>query len=313
MYLIQFDPVDGTILGLNSFFLLNEISDWYSVSKEAYDFIVENNGEYVVDKNSAGFEEAVSEYKAAAGVIQTNAEKLSDFTDIKGRRRLEEEIGLLQEKKQKYEEYEAHAKTLLNETGNSLIIPEESIFTPEDEAALGEKTALKDSLLALDKAIEALPVVVDTSRLTMPVPSLREVINSKINKNTAYCHMLIENGIEYSFSDGVERHFTFKEEDQLNYAETAKMAESGLREVLIRGTEEKEYFTVSAAEFLGLYRELIRNKYYQLYYLREYNKYINSLTDINDIQRLQYEIILPEPYRSRVDEQMKKMGFGSDE
>ena len=125
--------------------------------------------------------------------------------------------------------------------------------------------------------------------------------------------MLIENGIEYSFSDGVERHFTFKEEDQLNYAETAKMAESGLEEVLIRGSEEEEYFIVSGEEFKGLYRDLIRNKYYQLYYLREYNKYINSLTDINDIQRLQYEIILPEPYRSRLDEQMKKMGFGSDE
>ena len=305
MHLIKFDPVDGTILGLNSFFLLNEISDWYSVSKETYDFILEHNGEYIVDVQSVGLNEDMNKYTAAAEEIKKKTDLLPEGVSIDRGRGIMTEIKFLEEKKSKYAE--------ILENGQAEDIPAEMVFTESDEAKLKEKQELYAEIVEINKAIEALPVVVDTSRLTMPVPSLQEVINNKINKNTAYCHMLIENGIDYSFSDGVERHFTFKEEDQLNYAETEKMAESGLREVLIRGAEETEYFTVSATEFLGLYRELIRNKYYQLYYLREYNKYINSLTDINDIQRLQYEIILPEPYRSRLDEQMKKMGFGSDE
>ncbi len=305
MHLIQFDPVDGTILGLNSFFLLNEISDWYSVSKEAYDFILEHNGEYVVDVQSVGLNEDINKYTAATEEIKKKTDLLPEGVSIDSSRGIMTEIKFLEEKKSKYAE--------ILENGQAEDIPAETVFTESDETKLKEKQELYAEIVEINKAIESLPVVVDTSRLTMPMPSLREVINSKINKNTAYCHMLIENGIDYSFSDGVERHFTFKEEDQLNYAETEKMAESGLREVLIRGAEETEYFTVSATEFLGLYRELVRNKYYQLYYLREYNKYINSMTDINDIQRLQYEIILPEPYRSRLDEQMKKMGFGSDE
>lgn len=227
MKFILFDDVNETIMGLSSKEQLDYESGWYTLSDEAYDFILQNNGSYLV--NVSSIKDKIEQYKTIV------------------------------------ENYKNH-NCILNY------------------------------------------IVVDTDNLYMKDKQLINVIRSKIRKNNSYCNMYIENGIYYDINEE-EKHFTYKLEDQMNYNEIKDLINNNLIEdnIPIKASEDDEYIDVSIDIFNEIYNKLIKNKFYQLFYLRQYNEYIKSLDDITTIEKLPYEIELPEPYLTNLNEQLSKL------
>lgn len=130
-------------------------------------------------------------------------------------------------------------------------------------------------------------------------------------KANAFCNMHIENGVRFRLNNGVEKRYTYKIEDQINYEQLIRLVESGAltedERVLIKASGESEYDALTVEEFKNLYRALLKNKYYHLFYLYQFNAYIKTITDITLLNRIQYETTLPQPYINKIDEQLNKL------
>lgn len=135
--------------------------------------------------------------------------------------------------------------------------------------------------------------------------NIDEVINSVITKNYTYCNMFIENGINYTFPSGITKKYTYKLEDQINLNQIKMLVDNGVLNettgVFIKASGESEFDNISVDEFKDLYNALLKHKQYQLCRLYQYNEYVKTLTDINEIQSLQYEMILPDEYIKNID------------
>lgn len=234
MIFVFFDDIEGTILGFSTEEEKLDIeNNWVTISKEAYDFILENNGQYLINVNLI-------------------SNKLNEYKNIL-------------------------KKYISNE-------------------------------------IEELNyIVVDKSDLYIPDKDLSGVILNRIRKNNLYCKMFIENGITYTFTNGERKQFTFKTEDQNNYIEIRKLIKDGIlnneTKIPIKAKDDSEYSFITIEQFTDIHNKLIKNKFYQLFYLRQYNEYTKNLNSINDVHRLQYEMILPDMYQKVIDEQMKSFQY----
>lgn len=65
MYFIKYDNVEGTILGLSKKVQLDFSDGWVTTNEDCYNFILDHNGEYIVDTENEALKTAVSEYTAA--------------------------------------------------------------------------------------------------------------------------------------------------------------------------------------------------------------------------------------------------------
>lgn len=229
MYYIFLDNVEGTILGLSDVENLDVENNWFSLSKEAYDFILQNNGHYIVN------------------------------------------VEAIQEKIEKYK---------------------------------------KEVLKYRAKQIDSLEyIVVDLENLVRLQETLKQAIIKRISKNTGYCKMYIENGINYTFEDGSIKQFTYKIEDQINFMEIRRLFDDGTltdNDVIpLKAKDESEYDLIKISTVIDIHNKLIKNKQYQLLYLRQLNAYTRTLTNINSVYTLHYETILPEEYQAIIEAQME--------
>lgn len=229
MYYIFFDDVAGTILGLSVEEKLDVENNWFTVSDEAYNFILDNNGKYLI--NTKSVEHKIAEYKE-----------------------------------------------IVNKYKNNEI----------DELNY---------------------IVIEKSDLCLPEKNLKEVIFNRLGKNNSYCRMFIENGIDYILENGEKKHYSYKEEDQINFNEIKNLISEGILTdetgIPLKASGEIEYDYVSVKEFNEIYDKLVKNKFYQLFYLGQYNEYVKNLKSINDVHRLQYEMILPDKSSVKVKSQME--------
>lgn len=267
MHFIKYDDVDGIILGLDIEEKLDINNGWVTASDEAYNFVLEHNGQYIVDVDAVN--SRIEEYREKSIEYMTATEKFNEIYEKK-----------LTEYKEAMEKF--------NE------------LDPEDQEA--------PPVLDLEDSPVLDYIVVEKQHLIFPEKHLSAVIRNRIRKNMLYCGMFIENGVDYQLSNGEKKHYSYKIEDQINYQQLKGLISQGVLNdetgIPIKADGEDEYTYVSVEEFDGLYKELIKNKMYQLFYLRQYNEYTRALPTINDVHRLQYEMILPEEYQVRIDEQM---------
>lgn len=180
-----------------------------------------------------------------------------------------------------------------------------------DIASISDKiTQYKETLCTMKTSdTQSIDIVVTKENLKLPEKDLTSVKINRIEKNNVYCNMYIENGISYTFEDGTSKRYSYKLEDQVNFAELRALYTQGILsdddKVPLKANEEQEYELVSMKTVIDIHNELIKNKHYQLFYLRQMNNYVNSLTTINDVHRLQYEMNLPEEYQTIIEQQMQ--------
>lgn len=229
MYYIFFDDIEGIILGLSDVERLDVDNNWVSLSEEAYNFILDNNGQYIVDLDS--IQDKIEIYK--------------------------EEINKLKENQIETINY----------------------------------------------------IVVEKNNLKLPETKLKNVILNKIKKNNSYCQMFIENGVVYTFEDGTKKQYTYKIEDQINFLEIRNLYNEGIlitdNKIPLKAKDENEYDLLPISTVIDIHNKLIKNKHYNLFFLYQLNEYVSTLTSLNDINRLQYETILPEKYQNIIKEQME--------
>lgn len=192
----------------------------------------------------------------------------------------------------------------------NFILKNNGLYTV-DITSISDKIAqYKESLRVMKTSeLQSVDIVVTKDNLKLPERDLAGVKINRIEKNNVYCNMYIKNGISYTFEDGTSKRYSYKLEDQINFAELRSLYTQGILseedKVMLKANEEQEYELVPIKIVIDIHNKLIKNKHYQLFYLRQMNNYVNSLTTINDVHRLQYEMNLPEEYQTIIDKQME--------
>lgn len=73
MYFIKYDNVGGTILGLSKKVQLDISDGWVTTNEGCYNFILEHNGQYIIDTENEALKTAVSEYATILSTYDNDA------------------------------------------------------------------------------------------------------------------------------------------------------------------------------------------------------------------------------------------------
>lgn len=126
---------------------------------------------------------------------------------------------------------------------------------------------------------------------------------NKRRKHSILCGEAIEAGIVYNLNN-TRKRFTYSTIDQLNYAELESLINDGIfedREIPIKASGDEEYSYVSKKTFEEIYNMLRYNKYYNLFYLRVLNEYMEEIDDPITLEKMTFEVALPEKYAAKLD------------
>ena len=131
--------------------------------------------------------------------------------------------------------------------------------------------------------------------------SLSTAIKNKLEELSDICTKTIYDGLNIRLSDGTTEHFTLDEHDQLNL--------SGIGLQLLQGAETVAWHTSDATKPCKFYSAedaskiistLTVYKSYHITYFRDLRIYMNSLTNISDINCIEYGSAIPDDFKSDV-------------
>lgn len=135
---------------------------------------------------------------------------------------------------------------------------------------------------------------------------LEKAKENKINQMSEDCSNAIYNGMDIKLSNGTE-HFTLTDNDRLNILTlSTKLGFGALRVLWCRDSGAKYYSALEAAAIIS---SLTGFEEYHMNYLRELKAYINSLTDIDEINTIEYGVSLPNNKKSQI---LKKLEAALD-
>ena len=133
-----------------------------------------------------------------------------------------------------------------------------------------------------------------------------DIVGVRINKRRKHsilCREAIEAGIVYNLNN-TRKRFTYSTIDQLNYAELESLINDGIfedREIPIKASGDEEYSYVSKKTFEEIYNMLRYNKYSNLFYLSVLNEYMEEIDDPITLEKMTFEVALPEKYAAKLD------------
>lgn len=128
-----------------------------------------------------------------------------------------------------------------------------------------------------------------------------DIVGVRVNKRRKHsilCREAIEAGIVYNLNN-TRKRFTYSTTDQLNYAELESLINDGIfedNEIPIKASGDEEYSYVSKKTFEEIYNMLRYNKYYNLFYLRVLNEYMEEIDDPIILEKMTFEVALPKKY-----------------
>lgn len=144
--------------------------------------------------------------------------------------------------------------------------------------------------------------------------SLEETKKTKIEYLDSTCENTIYAGTDVTLSDGSVEHFTLDDKDQLDL--------SGIGLQLLQGAEQiawhKDDKTASckfysAADGTAIIQTLTMFRTYHITYFRDLRIYVNSLTDIDSVNAIEYGSVIPDEYKSDVLKTIEvQMGLASE-
>lgn len=129
-----------------------------------------------------------------------------------------------------------------------------------------------------------------SNEINYDIKTLRENL---VNKSYNYCKTYIEDGIIYN-----NKHYTYKLEDQMNYEQILNLINNNIliSDIPIKASGEREYSYITIEEFKTIYTQLLKNKYFNLFYLQEINNYVKTIENKQMFERYNYETFLPQSY-----------------
>lgn len=188
-------------------------------------------------------------------------------------------------------------KQNFDDEGNQIGFNQRNAYanTKEDREYLKEE-------LPEDKYEELLRVWGDTPTIekpTQPTISIDEVKLNLINAMSNQCNTVITDGFDATLSDGETYHFSLKLEDQLMIQALMLKVSAGETQLPYHADGEScKFFTPEEVSLLYSNMEQIIT--YNTTYFNSLRDYINSFSEVEDLNKILYGVEIPVEYQSEV-------------
>lgn len=161
----------------------------------------------------------------------------------------------------------------------------------------------KTVLLSNDGSIYSGGSDIDVPSVSEPsepyVETLEDVKLRKISELSEICYQNITNGIDVEI-DGSLEHFSYNEEDQINIKELFDLTYNTNCNVWYHadGNMCKEY---TSAQFIQIYSAEVSNKMHHTTYFNQLKLFTESLTTIEEVNKIEYNQLLTGIYLDTYD------------
>ena len=147
---------------------------------------------------------------------------------------------------------------------------------------------------------------VEPSNPDVPTPepiekTLEEVKLEKVTEMNNVQQQLIENGVNVTLTDGTVEHFTLTDKDQASLMGLQAKAMSGETLLPWHNSDQAEHCKYySVEDMLTITDTALKYVTYHVTYFRDLRIYINSLETKEEVELIQYGVIIPPQYQSEV-------------
>ena len=141
----------------------------------------------------------------------------------------------------------------------------------------------------------------DNSLFLCNKATLEDVKKVKIEYLDSTCENTIYAGTDVTLSDGSVEHFTLDAKDQLDLSGIGLQLLQGAEQIAWHKDDETESCKFySAADGATIIQTLTLFRTYHITYFRDLRIYVNSLTDIDSVNAIEYGSVIPDEYKSYV-------------
>lgn len=133
------------------------------------------------------------------------------------------------------------------------------------------------------------------------VPTLEEIKEQKVSEMNSEQQNTIARGIDIVLSDGISRHFTLTEHDQISLMGLQSMVEKGIPQIpwhTSDQTEQCQYY--SNQDMAIITQKSLEYVTYHVTYFRDLRIYIRSLLTKEEVNKVFYGMIIPAEHQSDV-------------
>lgn len=154
----------------------------------------------------------------------------------------------------------------------------------------------------------------DNSLFLCNKATLEDIKKAKIEYLDSTCENTIYAGTDVTLSDGTVEHFTLDAKDQLDLSGIGLQLLQGAEQIAWHKDDETESCKFySAADGATIIQTLTIFRTYHITYFRDLRIYVNSLSDANDVNAIEYGSVIPDEYKSDVLKSIEtQMGLASE-
>lgn len=144
--------------------------------------------------------------------------------------------------------------------------------------------------------------------------TLEDVKKAKIEHLDSTCENTIYAGTDVTLSNGSVEHFTLDAKDQLDLSGIGLQLLQGAEQIAWHKDDETESCKFySAADGTAIIQTLTLFRTYHITYFRDLRIYVNSLSDADDVNAIEYGSVIPDDYKSDVLKSIEaQMGLASE-
>ena len=154
----------------------------------------------------------------------------------------------------------------------------------------------------------------DNSLFLYNKATLEDVKKVKIEYLDSTCENTIYAGTDVTLTDGSVEHFTLDAKDQLDLSGIGLQLLQGAEQIAWHKDDETESCKFySAADGTTIIQTLTMFRTYHITYFRDLRIYVNSLSDANAVNAIEYGSVIPDEYKSDVLKSVEaQMGLASE-
>ena len=154
----------------------------------------------------------------------------------------------------------------------------------------------------------------DNSLFLYNKATLEDVKKVKIEYLDSTCENTIYAGTDVTLTDGSVEHFTLDAKDQLDLSGIGLQLLQGAEQIAWHKDDETESCKFySAADGATIIQTLTLFRTYHITYFRDLRIYVNSLSDANAVNAIEYGSVIPDEYKSDVLKSVEaQMGLASE-
>lgn len=172
-----------------------------------------------------------------------------------------------------------------------------------------------DNMFLTEYVLDDYDIKIEDSSLSLcNKATLEEAKKAKIEHLDSTCENTIYAGTDVTLTDGSVEHFTLDAKDQLDLSGIGLQLLQGAEQIAWHKDDETESCKFySAADGAAIIQTLTMFRTYHITYFRDLRIYVNSLTDADDVNTIEYGSVIPDEYKSDVLKSIEaQMGLASE-